>query len=103
MFNAPGLPSAGGDPRTPDIIVVPNVGVVYTGSTKKQSEHGGFALDDTNVMLLVSNPSLEARSITTFVETTQVAPTILRVLGLDPSKLDAVRIEGTAVLPGFED
>jgi hypothetical protein len=103
MFNAPGLPSAGGDPRTPDIIVVPNVGVVYTGSTKKQSEHGGFALDDTNVMLLVSNPSLEARSITTFVETTQVAPTILRVLGLDPSKLDAVRKEGTAVLPGFED
>jgi hypothetical protein len=103
MFNAPGLPSAGGDPRTPDIIVVPNVGVVYTGSTKKQSEHGGFALDDTNVMLLVSNPSLEARSITTFVETTQVAPTILEVLGLDPSKLDAVRKEGTAVLPGFED
>ena len=103
MFSAPGLPSAGGDPRTPDIIVVPNVGVVYTGSTKKQAEHGGFALDDTNVMLLVSNPSLEARSITTFVETTQVAPTILKVLGLDPSKLDAVRKEGTAVLPGFED
>jgi hypothetical protein len=103
MFNAPGLPSAGGDPRTPDIIVVPNVGVVYTGSTKKQSEHGGFALDDTNVMLLVSNPSLEARTVTTFVETTQVAPTVLKVLGLDPSKLDAVRKEGTAVLPGFED
>jgi Type I phosphodiesterase / nucleotide pyrophosphatase len=103
MFNAPGLPSAGGDPRTPDIIVVPNVGVVYTGSSKKQAEHGGFALDDTNVMLLVSNPSLEARTVTTFVETTQVAPTILEVLGLDPSKLDAVRKEGTAVLPGFED
>jgi hypothetical protein len=101
MFNAPGLPSAGGDPRTPDIIVVPNVGVVYTGSTKKQAEHGGFAPDDTNVMLLVSNPSLKARSVTTFVETTQVAPTILKVLGLDPSSLDAVRKEGTTVLPGF--
>ena len=24
------------DPRTPDIIVTPNVGVTYTGSTKKQ-------------------------------------------------------------------
>jgi hypothetical protein len=103
MFDMPGLPSAGGDPRTPDIIVAPNVGVVYTGSTKKQAEHGGFALDDTNVMLLVSNPSLKARSVTTFVETTQVAPTILRVLGFDPSGLDAVRKEGTAVLPGFED
>ena len=101
-FNTPGLPSEGGDPRTPDIIVLPNVGVVYTGSTKKQAEHGGFALDDTNVMLLVSNPSLQARIVTTFVETTQVAPTVLKTLGLDPNKLDAVRKEGTASLPGIE-
>jgi hypothetical protein len=101
-FNAPGLPSEGGDPRTPDIIVLPNVGVVYTGSTKKQAEHGGFALDDTNVMLLVSNPSLRARTVTTFVETTQVAPTVLKALGLDPNRLDAVRKEGTASLPGIE-
>jgi arylsulfatase A-like enzyme len=78
------------------------VGVVYTGSTKKQAEHGGFALDDTNVMLLVSNPSIRARSITTFVETTQVAPTILKILGLDPRSLEAVRKEGTSVLPGFQ-
>jgi len=43
MFNAPGVPEnpgpccflrPGGDPRTPDIIVIPNVGVVYTGSLK---------------------------------------------------------------------
>ncbi len=100
-FNKPGLPSEGGDPRTPDIIVLPNTGVVYTGSSRKQAEHGGFALDDTNVMLLVSNPKLHAASVTTFVETTQVAPTILKVLGLDPSTLDAVRKEGTQVLPGF--
>jgi hypothetical protein len=103
MFNALGLPSEGGDPRTPDIVVLPNVGVVYTGSAKKQAEHGGFALDDTNVMLLVSNPSIQPRTITTFVETTQVAPTILRILGLDPDSLDAVRKEGTQVLPGFDD
>jgi len=102
VFDKPGLPSAGGDPRTPDIVVLPNVGVVYTGSTKKQAEHGGFAIDDTNVMLLVSNPSISARTITTFVETTQVAPTILKILGLDPGSLDAVRKEGTAVLPGFQ-
>ncbi|HEY2460329.1 MAG TPA: alkaline phosphatase family protein [Candidatus Acidoferrum sp.] len=111
MFNAPGVPNnpgpccflrPGGDPRTPDIIVQPNVGVVYTGSTKKQSEHGGFAHDDTNVMLLVSNPSIRARTIHSFVETTQVAPTILQILGLDPSALDAVRAEGTPVLPGLD-
>jgi len=101
MFNAPGLPASGGDPRTPDIVVQPNVGVVYTGSLKKQAEHGGFAHDDTNVMLLVSNPSIHAKTVTSFVETTQVAPTILRILGLDPRSLDAVRKEGTPALPGL--
>jgi hypothetical protein len=105
IYDKPGLPSAGGDPRTPDIIVQPNVGVIYTGSSKKQAEHGGFAQDDTNVVLLVSNPALKPRTVTSFVETTQVAPTILKVLGLDPNELDAVRKEGTPVLPGlvFED
>jgi hypothetical protein len=78
------------------------VGVVYTGSTAKQSEHGGFAHDDTNVMLLVSGGGLrEGRTVTSFVETSQVAPTILKILGLDPESLDAVRIEGTPVLPGL--
>jgi type I phosphodiesterase/nucleotide pyrophosphatase len=100
MFNAPGLPPLG-DPRTPDIIVQPKVGVVYTGSSKKQAEHGGFAQDDTNVMLLVSNPHIEARTLTSFVETSQVAPTILKALGLDPRDLEAVRQEGTPVLPGL--
>jgi hypothetical protein len=64
MFNRPGLPANGGDPRTPDIIVQPNVGVVYTGSLAKQAEHGGFALDDTNVVLLVSNPGFHATTLT---------------------------------------
>jgi hypothetical protein len=105
MFNAPGLPAAmggnGGDPRTPDIIVQPNVGVIYTTSGKKQSEHGGFAHDDTNVMMLLSNPSFKAQNVTSFVETTQVAPTILAVLGLNPNALQAVQKEGTPVLPGI--
>jgi hypothetical protein len=102
-FDEPGIPSDGGDPRTPDIIVLPHTGVIYTGSTKKQAEHGGFAPDDTNVMLLVANPKIRERSVTAFVETTQIAPTILKVLGLDPRNLDAVRKEGTQALPGFED
>jgi len=111
IFNTPGVPEnpgpccelrKGGDPRTPDIIVIPNVGVVYTGNLKKQSEHGGFAWDDTNVMLLVSNPGLEAKTVHSFVETMQVAPTILQLLGLDPNDLDAVRKEGTPVLPDLK-
>ena len=87
------------DPRTPDIIVAPNVGVTYSGSHAKQEEHGGFAHDDTNVVLLLSNPSFEARTVSTYVGTAQVAPTILKALGLNPSALEAVRIEGTGVLP----
>ncbi len=90
------------DPRTPDIIVNPNVGVVYTGSSKKMSEHGGFAHDDTNVMLLLSNPRFSARTVFAEVGTAQVAPTILRALDISPSRLDAVRIEGTAVLPSLD-
>jgi len=101
LFNAPGLAPTG-DPRTPDIIVHPTVGVVYTGSAKKQAEHGGFAHDDINVMLLVSQPGLQASTVTSFVETTQVAPTILQALGLPPSDLDGVQKEGTPVLPGVD-
>jgi arylsulfatase A-like enzyme len=77
-----------------------NVGVVCTGSSKKQAEHGGFAQDDTNVMLLVSNPRIKPATITSFVETAQLAPTILSILGLDPKDLTAVEAEGTPVLPG---
>jgi arylsulfatase A-like enzyme len=87
------------DPRTPDIIVTPNVGVTYTGSTKKQEEHGGFAHDDTNVVLLLSNASFKPVTVKTAVGTDQVAPTILQALGIEPNELDAVRIEGTSVLP----
>lgn len=100
MFDKPGIPPFG-DPRTPDIIVQPVPGVIYTGSHKKQEEHGGFAHDDTNVMILLSNPKFDQKTVDSFVETRQVAPTILRALGLDPRSLDAVRKEGTEVLPGL--
>jgi predicted AlkP superfamily pyrophosphatase or phosphodiesterase len=98
MFNLPGLPP-GGDPRTPDIIVTPNIGVTYSGSSKKLAEHGGFSHDDTNVMMLLSNPGFSPRTVTSPVETTQVAPTILKALGLDPNALRSVQLEHTQVLP----
>jgi Type I phosphodiesterase / nucleotide pyrophosphatase len=87
------------DSRSPDIAVAPNVGVVYTGKQKKVAEHGGFAYDDRNVMLLVSNPELPASTFTGSVETRQIAPTILSALGLDPDRLQAVRMEHTQPLP----
>ncbi|HUI95797.1 MAG TPA: alkaline phosphatase family protein [Xanthobacteraceae bacterium] len=98
MFNLPGLPPTG-DPRTPDIIVTPDVGVTYSGSGKKLAEHGGFSHDDTNVMMLLSHPRFAARTVTSPVETAQIAPTILLALGLDPDALQAVRLEHTQVLP----
>ena len=93
-FNAPTA-----DDRTPNIIVTPNVGVTYSGSTKKLAEHGGFSHDDTNVLLLLSNPNYTAKTVVAEVGTAQVAPTILKALGIDPTLLDAVRIAGTSVLP----
>jgi hypothetical protein len=100
MFNLPGLPPAG-DPRTPDIIVTPNIGVTYSGSGKKLAEHGGFSHDDTNVMMLLSYPRFSPTTVTSPVETAQIAPTILLALGLDPNALQSVRQEHTQVLPNF--
>ena len=95
LFDNPAL-----DPRTPDIVVQPNVGVIYTGGKKKISEHGGLAHDDLNVILLVSHAQLSPGTITIPVQTTQVAPTILKALGINPSQLQAVKREKTEVLPG---
>ena len=90
------------DPRTPDIILAPNVGVTYSGSKKKQEERGGFSHDDTNVMLLLSTPSFTPQTVRAEVGTAQVAPTILQSLGLNPSALAAVVAKGTSVLPGLQ-
>jgi len=93
-----------GDPaggRTPDLIVQPLPGTIYSKSSAKIAEHGGFAEDDTHVLLVVSNPAIEPRRIVAPVANKQVAPTILRALGLNPRSLEAVRLEDTRVLPGL--
>ena len=87
------------DSRTPDLIVQPIYGTTYTGSGRKNAEHGGFSFGDTNVGLIVSNPGLHARVVKTTVATSQVAPSILKALGINPSALHSVRQEGTPVLP----
>ena len=89
------------DPRYPDVFGRVQVGVVYTGGTKI-AEHGGDNPGDRDVPLLVYAPgAVRPSSSDRWVETTQVAPTILSLLGLDPDALQAVRIEGTQVLPGI--
>jgi hypothetical protein len=88
------------DSRTPDILVEPNYGVIYTGGSKI-AEHGGASEDDTHVALLVSNSRFKPREIKSPVTTMQVAPSILQALGLDPHTLEAVQMEKTPVLPGL--
>jgi type I phosphodiesterase/nucleotide pyrophosphatase len=97
-YNAAGL-DPGQDPRSPDIVVTPNIGVTYLGTSASVGDHGGFGHDDTNVVLLVSHQSFSPATVSNATTTTQVAPTILKALGLDPTSLEAVKKEGTSVLP----
>src|SRR6266705_2618468 len=90
------------DTRVPDIVVIPDLGVIYAPADEQGiAAHGGFSEEDTHVALLLSNPGLSPRMIKTPVQTTQVAPTILQILGIDAESLQAVRQEKTAVLPGL--
>ena len=91
------------DPRHPDVFGRVQVGVVYTTGTKI-AEHGGDNPADRDVPLVVYAPGAVSPSQSgRWVETTQVAPTILRLLGLSADALQAVQTEGTQVLPGIGD
>ncbi|MBZ5659455.1 MAG: alkaline phosphatase family protein [Acidobacteriia bacterium] len=90
------------DGRIPDLVVIPNLGVFYYPADDKSiAGHGGFSDDATHVALMITNPKLKPRSIRTPVQTAQVAPTILQLLGITPEALQAVTKEGTTVLPGL--
>jgi arylsulfatase A-like enzyme len=92
-FNSPAL-----DPRTPDIVLKVNTGVIFTGGTKL-AEHGGFNEDDVHTALLVSMDGIDHAVVKSSVLNQQVAPTIIKALGLNPDDLDAVRKEQIPVLP----
>jgi len=81
----------------PDFIALTNHGVICTGGSKL-AEHGGFSDDDRNVALLLSAPQLKPEYVEALTYTTQIAPTILHALGLNPNKLEAAKKEGTRVL-----
>jgi hypothetical protein len=94
-FNVPA-----GDSRVPDVFGIAQYGVVYTGKMKKIAEHGGTNPQDRDVALVVSGEPIGHHEVSdAAVATTQIAPTILQLLGLDPDALKAVRIEHTPVLP----
>jgi hypothetical protein len=86
------------DPRTPDIIANTIQGVIFTGGTKI-AEHGGLHEDDTHVALVVSKHGWSGVTVKSPVTNYQVAPTILKLLGLDPSDLKGAKAEHTRILP----
>jgi hypothetical protein len=98
MFNDPQK-----DPRVPDIIIQPVPGQIYVDAESSfVAEHGGNTDADRHVPLLVSLSGMDRSMIQFPVQTSQIAPTILKLLGLDPDSLDAVRLEKTPLLPGFD-
>lgn len=88
------------DSRVPDLVATVKLGIIYADKAKG-GEHGGNSNDDRKVMLVVAGGRITPNVVMQPVETRQVAPTALQALGLDPGLLDAVRLEGTAVLPGI--
>jgi len=91
--------------RRPDVIIQPQPGVIYTtsGAAAKKVEHGGFSEENTHVPLIVAGPRVRAATVTRAVDLRQVAPTILRSLGIKASELQAVRMEHTKSLPMADD
>jgi len=68
-----------------------------------QAEHGGFNENDVHVPLpIVHRPSINPGIVRAPVTTTQIAPTILALLNLDPNALQAVRLEDVRVLLGVD-
>jgi hypothetical protein len=88
-----------GQARVPDLVGIAQVGTVYTGGQGKIAEHGGANPQDRDVPILVTGPGINHATNNTSVETTQIAPTILAILGLNPNSLQAVQKEHTQQLP----
>jgi len=95
LFNDPAT-----DPRMPDIVIQPNLGVIYADSKDNFiAEHGGFTDDDIHVALLISQAGMPTAVCKSPVHTAQIAPTILDQLGISPTLLHAVVKEHTTTLP----
>jgi hypothetical protein len=93
-----GVPAA--DSRHPDVFATTQTGVVYNAGRDQVAGTGGGDSEDLNVPLILLDPAATPGSVRTPVSTTQIAPTILSILGLDPGKLAAVQADHTQVLPG---
>ena len=90
--------------RIPDVVVQPATGVVYAAPNAKLVDHGSGSAEDTHVPLVIIEPGRKGgRTLSCPVSLRQIAPTVLRALGLREDLLDAVRLEGTRRLTNGDD
>jgi len=101
-LTASGLSTPANDDRAPDMIVEYKQG--YLLGSNKRGEHGGFSEDDSHIALILGgggiSQDLQGSIQDGNVLDTQIAPTMLEALGLDPSLLQGAVIDGTGDLPG---
>jgi len=90
------------DDRVPDLVGIAQQGTVYAGGKlSKIAEHGGGARQDRHVPIVVWGAGINQNIVDDPVQTNQIAPTILALLGLKPHELQAVQAEHTKVLPNL--
>jgi predicted AlkP superfamily pyrophosphatase or phosphodiesterase len=90
------------DSRTPDIILQPELGVLWTSQYDgAPAANGGMLDEETHVALLVSGSQLTGRYDPTYVPTTQLGPLLLRALGMEKFDLQALHLEHSPALPGI--
>jgi hypothetical protein len=90
------------DSRIPDIILQPELGVLWASQDDKApAAHGGMLDEETHVALLVSGSQLTGRYDPTYVPTAQLGPLLLRALGMEKFDLQALHLEHSPALPGI--
>lgn len=96
------LNSPATDSRMPDIILQPRAGVSWAQPGERALMfHGGMLDQDTHVALMISGVQLTGRADLTYVPTTQLAPLLLRALGMEKFDLRALHLEHSPALPGI--
>ena len=102
IFAGPSLRTKFGNPATddhvPDILLKVHTGVVFTTGSKI-AEHGGDNEDDVHTLLVVARKGTNPVETKIAVSNAQVAPSIVKVLGLNLNNLDAYRIQNVQPLP----
>lgn len=96
------FPNPAVDAAPPDIVVIPNLGTNYespTAAPPVAAEHGGFNENELHVPITIVHNTVKHGTVEAPVTTTQLAPTMLNLLNIDPRSLTGVTQEGTAILP----